>query len=109
MVEIHQGQGILPEHGVCAEHRACDQLVHNVLVGHERRAGSCHDRRDDHVEFLHDHERFSVVIAGRRQPDGHERVGERMHVLHLHVAHRIRRRQLSVSHRAQAELHSLVA
>lgn len=60
-------------------------------------------RCNNNVEFFHDIERFSVDAAGGVEPDGDERVGRRVHVLHLRLAAGVRVRQLRGPQAAAAQ------
>lgn len=48
-------------------------------------------RRHDHVELFHDFEQLPADSARRRQPDRHERLGRRVHVLRVLQFRGIRR------------------
>lgn len=60
-------------------------------------------RRNNHAEFFHHLERFPQHTAGGFEPDGDERVGRRLHVLHLRVPARVRVRQLRRPEAAPAQ------
>lgn len=51
-------------------------------------------RCDDDAQLFHDVERLPVDAAGRLEPDGHERLGRGVHVLHLRESPGVRVRQL---------------
>lgn len=61
------------------------------------------ERRHDHAEFFHHLERFPQHTAGGFEPDRDERVGRRLHVLHLRVPARVRVRQLRRPETAPAQ------
>lgn len=60
-------------------------------------------RRHDYVEFFHNLKRIPEHAAGCLQSDRHERVGRRLHVLHLRIASRVRVRQLRGQKAAAAQ------
>lgn len=60
-------------------------------------------RRHNHAEFFHHLERFPQHTAGGFEPDGDERVGRRLHVLHLRVPARVCVRQLRRPETAPAQ------
>lgn len=61
------------------------------------------DRCDDNAQLLHNVERFPVDVARRVEPDCHECVGRRVHVLHLRQSARVRLRELRRPETADAQ------
>ncbi|GFV50309.1 hypothetical protein TNCV_622181 [Trichonephila clavipes] len=71
-----------------------DELLHQLLAGHQCCASQSDDWSDDYVELLHYDEWFSFHSASGLQPDRHESVGRRVHVFHLRLHVGIYHRQL---------------
>lgn len=101
--EVQPRRRLLHQHRLLPGHRARDQLLHHFLARVERRARPCHDRRHHHAQLLHHVQQLPLFAARRVQPEGHVHVGQRVHVLHLRVAARVRRRQLRGTQEAQTQ------
>nr|WBV79777.1 glutamate-gated chloride channel B [Thrips tabaci] len=100
---LYQRPRLLLHDGLHPGHHPGHQLLHHLLARVERGARARHDWRDDNAQLFHHFQRFPVDAARRVQPHGHERVGRRVHVLHLRVASRVCGRQLRGQEEAPAQ------